>query len=94
MIEYRFKVHSAAVFTLYLYSKALEYLFRVPTEGSVIYKMRKRTCVCLTAINAQTFAVSRMQPCSYLSEAQKIRVHIKTVTKTQRIRRSESVCTQ
>jgi hypothetical protein len=30
MIEYRFRVPSAAVFTLYSYSKALEYLFRVP----------------------------------------------------------------
>jgi hypothetical protein len=35
-IEYRFKVSSAAVFTLYSYSKALEYRFRVPTTGSLI----------------------------------------------------------
>jgi hypothetical protein len=35
MIEYRFKVSSAAVFTLYSYSKALEYRFRVPTAGSL-----------------------------------------------------------
>jgi hypothetical protein len=34
-IEYRFRVLSAAVFTLYLYSKALEYRFRVPTAGSL-----------------------------------------------------------
>jgi hypothetical protein len=33
MIEYRFRVPNAAVFTLYLYSKALEYRFRVPTVG-------------------------------------------------------------
>jgi hypothetical protein len=37
MIEYRFRVPSAAVFTLYSYSKALQYLFRVPTAaGSLI----------------------------------------------------------
>jgi hypothetical protein len=35
MIEYRFRVPSAAVFTLYSYSKALEYPFRVPTAGSL-----------------------------------------------------------
>jgi hypothetical protein len=34
-IEYRFRVSSAAVFTLYLYSKALEYRFRVTTAGSL-----------------------------------------------------------
>jgi hypothetical protein len=31
MIEYRFRVPSAAVFTLYSYSKSLEYYFRVST---------------------------------------------------------------
>jgi hypothetical protein len=36
MIEYRFRVPSAAVFTPYSYSKALEYRFRVPTAGSLI----------------------------------------------------------
>jgi hypothetical protein len=35
MIEYRFRVHNAAVFTLYSYSKALEYHFGVPTAGSL-----------------------------------------------------------
>jgi hypothetical protein len=30
MIEYRFRVPSAVVFSLYSYSKALEYSFRVP----------------------------------------------------------------
>jgi hypothetical protein len=35
MIEYRFRVPSAVVFTLYLYSKALEYHFRVPTADSL-----------------------------------------------------------
>jgi hypothetical protein len=34
MIEYRFRVPSATVFTLYSYSKALEYRFKVPTMGS------------------------------------------------------------
>jgi hypothetical protein len=34
-IEYRFKVSSAAVFTLYSYYKALEYRFRVLTADSV-----------------------------------------------------------
>jgi hypothetical protein len=34
-IEYRFRVPSAAVFTLYSYFKALEYRFRVPTAGSL-----------------------------------------------------------
>jgi hypothetical protein len=33
-IEYYFRVPSAAVFTLYLYCKALEYRFRVPTAVS------------------------------------------------------------
>jgi hypothetical protein len=41
-IEYRFRVQSAAVFTLYSYSKALEYRFRVPTTGSL-------KCVAVTA---------------------------------------------
>jgi hypothetical protein len=31
MIEYRFRVSSATVFTLYSYFKALEYRFRVST---------------------------------------------------------------
>jgi hypothetical protein len=35
MIEYRFRVPSAAVVTLYSYSKTLEYRFRVPTAGSL-----------------------------------------------------------
>jgi hypothetical protein len=35
MIAYHFRVPSAAVFTLYSYSKALEYRFRVPTAGSL-----------------------------------------------------------
>jgi hypothetical protein len=39
MIEYRFRVPSAAVFTLYSYSKALEYRFRVSTAGSLIPKL-------------------------------------------------------
>jgi hypothetical protein len=34
-IEYRFRVPSAAVFTLYSYSKALEYRLRVSTAGSL-----------------------------------------------------------
>jgi hypothetical protein len=34
MIEYHFRIPSAAVFTLYSYSKALEYRFRVPITGS------------------------------------------------------------
>jgi hypothetical protein len=34
-IEYRFRVSSATVFTLYSYSKALEYRFRVPTAGNL-----------------------------------------------------------
>jgi hypothetical protein len=36
MIEYRFRVSNAAVFTLYSYFKALEYRFRVLTAGSLI----------------------------------------------------------
>jgi hypothetical protein len=35
MIEYRFRVPSAAVFTLCSYSKTLKYRFRVPTAGSL-----------------------------------------------------------
>jgi hypothetical protein len=35
MIEYRFRVPSVVVFTLYSYSKALEYHFRLPTAGSL-----------------------------------------------------------
>jgi hypothetical protein len=42
MIEYRFKVSSAAVFTLYSYSKALEYRFRVPTTGSLSVRALRR----------------------------------------------------
>jgi hypothetical protein len=34
-IEYRFRVLSAAIFTLYSYSKTLKYPFRVPTVGSL-----------------------------------------------------------
>jgi hypothetical protein len=33
MIEYRFRVPSAAVFTLYSYSKALGYEYRVKTAA-------------------------------------------------------------
>jgi hypothetical protein len=33
-IEYRFRVSSAAVFTLYSYSRALEYSLEYPTAGS------------------------------------------------------------
>jgi hypothetical protein len=35
MIECRFRAPSAAVFTLYSYSQALEYRFRVPTAASL-----------------------------------------------------------
>jgi hypothetical protein len=53
MIEYRFKIPSASVFTLYSYSKALEYRtlyldfkaleyrFRVPTAASEVMRSRK-----------------------------------------------------
>jgi hypothetical protein len=34
-IEYRFRVLSAVIFTLYSYSKALEYGFRVSAAGSL-----------------------------------------------------------
>jgi hypothetical protein len=34
-IEYRFRVPSAAVFTLYSYSKALEYPLKYPTTSSL-----------------------------------------------------------
>jgi hypothetical protein len=37
MIEYRFRVPSAAVFTLYSYSKALEYRLEYATAGSLIH---------------------------------------------------------
>jgi hypothetical protein len=37
MIEYRFRVPSATVFTLYSYYKALEYRFRVSTAASLIH---------------------------------------------------------
>jgi hypothetical protein len=36
MIEYRFRVPSVAVFTLYLYSKTLEYPLEYATAGSLI----------------------------------------------------------
>jgi prepilin signal peptidase PulO-like enzyme (type II secretory pathway) len=35
-IEYRFRVPSAAIFTLYSYSKVLEYPLEYPTAGSLI----------------------------------------------------------
>jgi hypothetical protein len=35
MIEYRFRIPNAAVFTLYSYSIALEYRFRAPTAASL-----------------------------------------------------------
>jgi hypothetical protein len=38
-IEYRFKVPSVVVFTLYSCSKALEYRFRVSTTGSLIARL-------------------------------------------------------
>jgi hypothetical protein len=41
-IEYRFRVPSAAVFTLYSHSKALEYRFRVPTAGRLMTCLRFR----------------------------------------------------
>jgi S-ribosylhomocysteine lyase LuxS involved in autoinducer biosynthesis len=53
MIEYHFRVPNTAVFTLYSYSKALEYRFKVPSAGSLREKehhqmehhMAKRTKV-------------------------------------------------
>jgi hypothetical protein len=36
MIEYHFRVPSAIVFTLYSYSKVLEYRFIEPNAGSLI----------------------------------------------------------
>jgi hypothetical protein len=35
MIKYRFRVSSAVIFTLYSYSKFLEYPFKVPTADSL-----------------------------------------------------------
>jgi hypothetical protein len=61
MIEYRFRVPSVAVFTLYSYSKALEYLFRVPTVGSLSYEHPTVAvtvpplCVCPIAVRAHEF---------------------------------------
>jgi hypothetical protein len=37
MIEYRFRVPSAAVFTLYSYSKTLEYRLEYATAGSLMF---------------------------------------------------------
>jgi hypothetical protein len=37
-IDYRFRVSSAVIFTLYSYSKALEYRFRVRTADSITDK--------------------------------------------------------
>jgi hypothetical protein len=45
MIEYRFRVPSATVFTLYSYSKALEYPLEYPTADSL--KSRRRVCTKL-----------------------------------------------
>jgi hypothetical protein len=45
MIEYHFRVSSATVFTLYSYSKALEYRFKVPTAGSLKIRLRAWTSV-------------------------------------------------
>jgi hypothetical protein len=57
MIEYRFRVPSAAVFTLYLYSKALKYPFRVTTAGSLIIESLSNPC--LVSIAAQEQIASR-----------------------------------
>jgi hypothetical protein len=50
MIEYRFRVSSAAVFTLYSYSKALEYRFIVGSlkKGlTAVYCARIEELTCL-----------------------------------------------
>jgi hypothetical protein len=39
MIEYRFRVSSAAVFTLYSYCKALKYALEYPTAASLIARV-------------------------------------------------------
>jgi hypothetical protein len=46
-IQYRFRVPSAADFTLYSYSKALEYHFKVPTARS-LRPSRRRDLVIAT----------------------------------------------
>jgi hypothetical protein len=46
MIEYRFRVPSAAVFTLYSYSKVLDYPFRVPTAGSLTARLFSGSASC------------------------------------------------
>jgi hypothetical protein len=51
-IEYRFRVPSAAVFTLYSYSKTLKYHFRVPTVG---YTPPTIETVGFTSLSASDF---------------------------------------
>jgi hypothetical protein len=53
MIEYRFRVSSAAVFTLYSYSKALEYRFRVPTAGSLSHGLVDRAYPIIEVLEAE-----------------------------------------
>jgi hypothetical protein len=62
-IEYRFRVPSVTVFTLYLYSKAVEYRFRVSTAGSL-----KATFVTRAASNSAhiyRISVSRIRLDTY-----------------------------
>jgi hypothetical protein len=47
-IEYHFRVPSAAVFTLYSYSKVLEYRFRVLTASSLISPGRAHYMLLVT----------------------------------------------
>jgi hypothetical protein len=59
MIEYRFRVPSAAIFTLYSYSKALEYPFRVPTAGSLMpdQAWHEHEAYCVTLVLGCAFLV-------------------------------------
>jgi hypothetical protein len=61
MIEYRFRVPSAAVFTLYSYSKALEYPLEYLTAGSLI---RDVCDVCSPNVNdtIKTFGLDGQTP--------------------------------
>jgi hypothetical protein len=54
MIEYRFRVPSATVFTLYSYSKALEYRLEYATADSLIRWPRlKALFVLVQVVNVQ-----------------------------------------
>jgi hypothetical protein len=75
-IEYRFRVLSAVVFTLYSYSKALEYRFRVPIAGSLMTKNIQKDATSVIAFSINRLVASHTKKKISLEGFFKTRIYI------------------